>query len=186
MKKINVVALSLAFLSSLAATGCVAGAGESAPAEEDRIGSAEQAVISAGTYLVRNANSQELLNVFGASTRDGAPMIQWPSSTPANEQFALTTASTGYWNITSFTGKCLGVFGGSGSVGIGVTQWACDGTQNQEFALVSVGTGLYQIKPKANGLCLAVYGDSTADGYAVVQAPCDSSKTSQQWSFELP
>jgi hypothetical protein len=185
MKKINVAALSLCFLASIAAPGCVAGAEDTASADEARTGSAEEA-ISAGTYLVRNANSQEMLNVFGASTKDGAPMIQWPAAPTGNEQFTIASTSDGYSTITAFNGKCLGIFGGNSSVGTGITQWACDGSDHQKFTITSVGTGAYQIKPKPSSLCLTVYADSTADGYAVVQAPCVADKASQVWSFELP
>jgi hypothetical protein len=182
--------LPLVIVASLAAVGCVADAGDmaensvSAPLgdEEGRIATVDQALTTA--VIIKNVNSQKVLNVFGGDSSDSAPLIQWPVDGGLNEQFQLEQTTDGYYTLTALhSGKCLDLFGGNTVPGAVINQWSCGGGDHQKFAFESVGVGIYRIRPKSSGLCLAVFADSVNDGYAIVQDIC-ANKPSQQFTLQ--
>jgi Ricin-type beta-trefoil lectin domain len=189
-KIINAATLSLSFLACLAAVGCVVSPGATADdsaaasANEGPVGTAAQALT--GNVVIHNVNSDLALNIFGGSTDQGVPLIQWTADGGHNEIFKLISTSDGYTSIVAlYDNICLDLFGGFPVPGQGINQWSCGGGDHQKFTFQQVTPGIYQIKPKSTGMCLQVFNDSTTAGYAVVQAPCVSGKTSQQFYLSL-
>ena len=86
----------------------------------------------AGSGYVRlvAAHSGKCLDVTGASTADGAAVIQWTCGSGTNQQWTL--ASNGSI-VSRSSGKCLDVPGFSTTDGTALDQWACNGGANQSF-----------------------------------------------------
>ena len=79
------------------------------------------------------------MGVGGASTADGAQVVQWAcnGSTDQHWIFQDTFNSIGGWPVYKIVNvnahKCLGIGGGSISIGANAVIWPCDGSQNQLF-----------------------------------------------------
>lgn len=128
-------------------------------------------------------HSGKLLDVYNASTADGANVVQWTANGQANQRWQFRDAGVGYVTIVSVnSGKCLDVYGGTGATGDGVrvVQWACHGGTNQQWRLQDVGSGYVQVIARHSSKCLDVLNASTADGAQAVQWTCGTA-TSQHW-----
>jgi hypothetical protein len=134
-------------------------------------------------YVLLNRNSGKALDVNGASTADGASLIQWTRSNAANQQFQFVDAGGGYYKLRArHSGKVADVNGASAADGAAVVQWTDNGGTNQQFGLADSGNGYVRLVNRNSGKVLDVQGASTADGAGVVQWS-DQSGTNQQWQL---
>ncbi|MET8629141.1 RICIN domain-containing protein [Kitasatospora sp. NPDC004669] len=138
------------------------------------------------TQTVVSANSSKCLDVTGASTTDGAQVIQWTCGAgKANQQWALVPVpgSSAVQIVSANSSKCLDVTGASTTDGAQVIQWTCGaGKANQQWALVPVpGSSAVQIVSANSSKCLDVTGASTADGAQVIQWTCGTG-ANQRWT----
>jgi O-glycosyl hydrolase len=139
--------------------------------------------ISNGVYKVVGRNSGKLLDVSGASTAQGAQVIQWPWNNGANQQWRFERQSDGTYRITNInSGQALDISGGSTADGGQAIQWPWNGGNNQRWNVTDLGGGYYRITNVNSGKVLAVNGSSTADGATIVQWTSNGS-TSQQWQL---
>jgi hypothetical protein len=119
---------------------------------------------SSDTFELMNLNSGKCLNVKGASTDNGAQIIQWPCDpNQTNQVWKYTNGQL--ININSK--KCLDVPWGQLS-GAKMLQWDCNNGDNQKWT--SYGNG-YLIN-KQSGRCLDVPFASTDDGELIQQWNC--------------
>ncbi|MET8251545.1 RICIN domain-containing protein [Micromonospora sp. NPDC005197] len=135
------------------------------------------------TYTVAARHSGKLLDVFNASTADGANVVQWGANGQANQRWRFQDAGGGYSTVTSVSsGKCLDVYGGGGATadGVRVIQWTCNGGTNQQWRVEDLGTGYVRLVARHSGKCLDVLNAATADGAQAVQWTCGTG-ASQQW-----
>ncbi|MEU8184232.1 alpha-galactosidase [Micromonospora sp. NPDC049047] len=135
------------------------------------------------TYTVAARHSGKLLDVFNASTADGANVVQWGANGQPNQRWRFQETGDGYATVTSISsGKCLDVYGGAGATadGVRVIQWACNGGTNQQWRVEDLGTGYVRLVARHSGKCLDVLNAATADGAQTVQWTCGTG-TSQQW-----
>ncbi|MGC0318422.1 RICIN domain-containing protein [Kitasatospora acidiphila] len=136
-----------------------------------------------------NVNSGKCLDVTGASTADGAQVLQWTcGSGKANQQWLLqpVAGSSAVQVVSVNSGKCLDVTGASIDDGAQVVQWTCgSGKANQQWLLQPVaGSSAVQVVSVNSGKCLDVTGASIDDGALAVQWTCGSGKTNQQWTTQ--
>ncbi|MFJ2190506.1 RICIN domain-containing protein [Kitasatospora sp. NPDC087861] len=136
---------------------------------------------------VTNVNSGKCLDVTGASTTDGAQVLQWTcGSGKTNQQWLLqpVTGSSAVQVVSVNSGKCLDVTGASADDGAQVLQWTCgSGKTNQQWQLQPVtGSSAVQVVSVNSGKCLDVTGASADDGALAVQWTCGTGKTNQQWT----
>ncbi len=92
-----------------------------------------------GFYKVINENSGLAMVVSGASTTNGAPIIQfaYSSGTTYNDEWWIQPAGNGLYNfINRLSGLNLDVTGASTNIGTQLDQWPANGGANQQFALV--------------------------------------------------
>ncbi len=137
------------------------------------------------SYFLANANSDRNADVSGASTADGAKVIQWTSSGATNQQWRLTAGAGGTWTLTAVhSGKCLDVSGRSTADGAQIIQWTCSGATNQQWRVTPASGGGYTLTAVHSGKCLDVAGGSTTNGTALVQNTCTTA-ASQRWSLVL-
>jgi O-glycosyl hydrolase len=141
--------------------------------------------IGSGSYELVNHHSNLLLDVSGASTSNGASVIQWNGNGGTNQQWGLVPVSGGYYNIVNrHSGLLLDVTSSSTSPGASVIQWSSTGGTNQQWSLVAAGGGYYNIVNRHSGLLLDVNGASTSNGASVIQWS-STGGTNQQWSLIL-
>jgi alpha-galactosidase len=134
-------------------------------------------------YTVTARHSGKLLDVYNASTADGADVVQWATNGQTNQRWRFQDAGGGYYTVVSAnSGKCLDVYGGTGATADGarVTQWTCNGGTNQQWRVQDAGGGYTQLVARHSNKCLDVLNAATTDGAQVVQWTCGTS-TNQHW-----
>ena len=78
------------------------------------------------------------MDVTGASTSNGAGIIQWPSNGGANQEWTLNqvAGTSDVFTLTSVhSGLCLDVPGQSATEGVQLDQWTCNGGTNQQWSV---------------------------------------------------
>jgi LysM repeat protein len=123
-----------------------------------------------GYYQIVSKHSGKVLDVQGASTDNGAEIIQYQPTGADNQLWQLVQASGNYYQIVSKqSGKVLDVQGGSTEDGAQVVQYQPTGGDNQLWNLVLVGGDYYQIVSKQSARLLDVTGASCDDGALIIQ-----------------
>jgi DNA-binding beta-propeller fold protein YncE len=138
-----------------------------------------------GHYKILARHSGKGLNVSGASTADGARVVQWPytAAAPANDEWELVDAGGGFHRIVArHSGKVLTVAGASTANGAIAEQRAWATANHQMWQVTDLGTGYYRITARHSGKALDVSGASTADG-AVVHQWTPNGGNNQQWQI---
>ena len=138
---------------------------------------------TAGAYFkVVNHNSGKVLGVSGASTSDGASIVQWPYTGSTDQLWKVSLNSSGNAVITNNgSAKVAGVYQGSTSPGARAVQWTNTGAADQQWTFVAGGP-YYTIRNVNSSLYLGVLGGSTADGAGVVQWTGNGS-LDQEWQL---
>ena len=120
------------------------------------------------------------LDISGASTENGARLIQWQCHGGDNQTWSIEAMGDGYSRLVSRqSGKCLDVSGESTADGAPVLQWQCHNGANQQWRVEPVGEG-YRFVARHSGKCLDVPGWSTNDGTAMTQWQCQGG-ANQTW-----
>jgi hypothetical protein len=131
---------------------------------------------SGGQGPITALHSGKCIAIEGASTADGARVIQRGCSGGRNQTFEGRPAGVGYLNIVAtHSGKCLDVPNGSTADNLPIQQYQCDGSDEQRFAFRDVGGGYYNLVAAHSGKCLDVPNGSTADNLPIQQYQCDGS-----------
>jgi hypothetical protein len=134
-------------------------------------------------YVLLNRSSGKALDVNGASTTDGANLVQWTRSNATNQQFQFVDAGGGYYKLrVRHSGKLADVLGGSTADGAAMVQWADNGGANQQFSLADSSNGYVRLINRNSGKVVEVQGGSAADGASVVQWS-DWNGSNQQWQL---
>jgi len=138
---------------------------------------------TAGAYFkVVNRNSSKTLGVSGASTANGASIVQWTYTGSTDQLWNVALNSSGKAVITNNnSAKVVGVYQGSTSAGTRTVQWSNTGAADQQWTVTSSGP-YYTVQNVNSGLYLGVSGGSTADGANVVQWT-GSGSLDQQWQL---
>lgn len=117
-----------------------------------------------------NAKSGKALEVQGASSADGAAIIQNPASNGANQQWGLKYDGAGYFRITNVaSNKVLDVPDESTADGVKLKQWQNLDGDNQAWLLIDVGGGLVQIRNKHSSKLVGVVDGANTDAAAIEQ-----------------
>ncbi|MET7697420.1 RICIN domain-containing protein [Streptomyces sp. NPDC005485] len=134
-------------------------------------------------YTIKNVNSGQMMDVNGASTADGASVLQWPSTGGANQQWNIVPVSGQLYKIVSRnSGKVLDINGGSHWKGTTLQQYAYGGGNNQLWYFEQTSGG-YRIRNFENRQTLEVSNASTANGAAIDQwMPLNQSN--QVWTIQ--
>ncbi|MFE4634958.1 glycoside hydrolase N-terminal domain-containing protein [Streptomyces sp. NPDC056773] len=137
-----------------------------------------------GSFRVVNRASGKVLDVAGGATGNGAPVIQWPWSGGANQQWRLWPNYDGSFRLSNAnSGKVFENPGASTTPGEPLDQWTDTDAPNQWWTLVPAGTsGHHHLVNGSSGLRAAVENGSTGDGARIVQLPADGS-AGQEWTL---
>ncbi|MDN0196247.1 RICIN domain-containing protein [Streptomyces sp. S.PNR 29] len=135
-----------------------------------------------GPFRLVNRKSGKVMDVSGASTSNGGPVIQYTWSGSANQQWKLLPDYDGSYRLSNVnSGKVLEVPGSSTSSGTALDQWSDTNGTNQWWKLVPAATsGYYRLVNIKSGLCADVQSGSTADGAKVIQWPANGG-SNQEW-----
>ncbi|RAS67198.1 ricin-type beta-trefoil lectin protein [Lentzea atacamensis] len=134
-------------------------------------------------YVLVNRSSGKALDVNGASTADGANLIQWSRTNANNQQFQFVDSGSGYYRLRArHSGKVADVFNWSSADGAAVVQWADGNSANQQFRLADSDSGYVRLVNRNSGKVVEVQGSSAADGAGVVQFS-DRNGSNQQWQL---
>ncbi|WP_051773196.1 ricin-type beta-trefoil lectin domain protein [Saccharothrix sp. NRRL B-16314] len=122
------------------------------------------------TFRLRGEAAGRCLDVNGANSANGTPMIIWDCNSGANQQF------TQNGKALQVMGKCLDM-PANAAAGTQVRIWDCQGGTNQQWNLNTNGT----ISNAQNGLCLDINGAGTANGTRVIVWNCHTG-ANQRWA----
>ncbi len=132
-------------------------------------------------YEIVSRHSEKCLDVYGASTEDGAAVIQSSCSRGANQQWRLEpVANSAFRLVARHSGKVLDVSGAVIDDLAPVIQFPWHGGENQLWTLEPVSDGYLRIVARHSGKVLDVAGASLDDGAPVIQYTAHGG-TNQQW-----
>jgi len=124
-----------------------------------------------GLYNIENVNSGLLLGVAGASTAEGADIVQWTSNGSPNQEWTLALLPNGaYQIIDAYSGMLIGVSSASTSPGASLVQWPSTGGPDQEWQFTPSGSN-WIITDVNSGLQMTIGSNSTSAGAQVIQWP---------------
>ncbi|HXF10240.1 MAG TPA: RICIN domain-containing protein, partial [Desulfuromonadaceae bacterium] len=116
-------------------------------------------------YYLKNVNSGLAVNVSGASTTNGAKIIQWPYGGTDNAIWTFVATSNGYYQIKSVnSGSDIAVQNAATTNGAKLIQWTFGGGRNDQWKPVQNADGSYSFFNLKSGLVMEVPGNSTAQG----------------------
>ncbi|XVV00528.1 ricin-type beta-trefoil lectin domain protein [Actinosynnema sp. CA-248983] len=122
------------------------------------------------TFRLRGEASGRCMDVEGANSATGSPMIIWDCHTNANQRFSQNGQAL------QVLGKCLDV-PDNATAGTRARIWDCTGSPNQQWTFNTNGT----IGNARTGLCLDVNGAATANGSTVIVWTCHTG-ANQRWA----
>jgi hypothetical protein len=127
------------------------------------------------TYHIQNVNSGLYLGVAGASTSNGADLVQWTPNGSLDQDWQPILLKDGAYEILDVNSELLvGVLGASTSEGAQIVQWSYTGSTDQEWQFTPVGSN-WLITDVKSGLQMAIAGNSTTPGGPVIQWPANGS-----------
>lgn len=121
--------------------------------------------VANGTYTIVSAlNSNKVVDICNASTKNGGNVQLYQGNGTKAQQFQLVYNNEGYYTIKNVgSGLVLDVAGGRVASGVNVQQYESNNTKAQRWFLESAGNGYYYIR-SALGYYLDVANASTSNG----------------------
>jgi len=134
-------------------------------------------------FEIMNKLSGKVLDVYGGSTADTAPIQQWDYLGGNNQKWTLAPVGGGAFAIVNVqSGKVLDVVNASPTGGAAIQQYGYWGGDNQKWTFTSTGNGYYAIINVGSGLALDDTNMSTADG-TIMQQWTYLGGDNQQWQL---
>lgn len=123
--------------------------------------------------------------VSGASTANGARIVQWIDNGDYDQQWRLVDAGSGYWNLIN-RNSGLGLDnGGTSTDGVQMQQWAVTGlgNSNQQWQITAASSGYYRIVNRTSGKSLDLRDGSLAEDAAIQQFGTFSGEPNQEFQL---
>jgi hypothetical protein len=128
-------------------------------------------------YGIVNASTGQYLDVAGASTADGAGVVQAAGGSGTDQQWQLVPTGDGYYKIVNVdSGRLLNIPGATSASGTQLIQYHDDNGTNSQWRISPTGNGSYTISARSDGENVDVAST------AVIQST-PSNATSQQWTL---
>lgn len=132
-------------------------------------------------YQIVARHSGKAMGINGASTADGAGLVQLTAGAGTNQQFQFVDSGGGFYRLRArHSGKVIDVEGASVANGAVVRQFTDSNATNQQFQVVDTTNGYVKLVNRNSAKVLDVWARSTADG-ALVSQYTDNGGTNQQW-----
>jgi alpha-L-fucosidase len=141
--------------------------------------------VDAGAVKLVNRKSGKVMDVNGASSADGASVIQRPWTGGTSQQWKLLPNADGSYRLANVrSGKVLDS-PSSSAQGAGLDRLTGNGSAGQSWKLVPSATnGYYQLVNVGTGWCADVADASTADGIEIIQWPATGG-SDQDWQVVM-
>jgi glucosylceramidase len=139
-----------------------------------------------GTYRIVSAASGKPIGVAGASTTDGAQIVQNAADDGLDQQWTLNAVGNGDYNlINRNSGKAVDDTGGSTSNGTQMQQWTISGVgnSNQQWKITQDANGYYSITNLTSGDNLDLTNGAFDDGTSIQQWQPATGDVNQEWQF---
>lgn len=121
--------------------------------------------ISNGRYVLINQYSDKAMEVSGASTADGANIVQQNYSGESHQQWDVVDLGNGYYSIrAAHSGKAADVYEWNANDGADARQWSYLAGDNQQWQINAEGDGTYNILSRYSGKALEVFDFSSSNG----------------------
>jgi RHS repeat-associated protein len=127
------------------------------------------------TYNLFARHSGQAAAVAGASTANGAQLVQWPNTPGAGHfEWQLVPTDSGYYKLVArHSGKVAAVAAVSQSDGAAVLQWDwAEGAAHEQWQVIPTNSGYYRLVARHGGKVLQVSAGSQTPGANL-----------QQWSY---
>ncbi|MFC8190400.1 PQQ-dependent sugar dehydrogenase [Cellulomonas sp. NPDC057328] len=161
-------------VAALAALGVPAAAAPAAAATVD----------PARWYVLVNRHSGKALDVSGASTADGAALVQTTRDGRASQQWRFVDAGDGWYSLRArHSGKAVQVADASRTRGAAAVQATAGTATHQQVRLLDSPDGHVRLALRHSGMVLDVRDASRADGARVIQWR-DHGGANEQWRLE--
>ena len=138
-----------------------------------------------GMYQLQLVLDGQALNVSGASTANGAAIIQWPYDGNNNSKWTFSTSGTqsGYYQIVNVnSGKDAVVQGASTSQGASIIQYSFGSAGNDQWQPQQNSDGSYTFVNLHSGYVLEDPGNSTSQGTQMDQWSSNGG-SNQHWNL---
>ena len=131
-------------------------------------------------YVQQSRHSGLVFQIEGASTANGAKLVQGTRTNATNQQFRFVDAGGGYYKIQArHSNLLLDVYAKSTANGADIVQWSDSGTTNQHWQIIDDGTYLRFVN-RNSGKALDLWERSTTPGTRISQYD-NNGGTNQQW-----
>jgi uncharacterized repeat protein (TIGR03803 family) len=139
-------------------------------------------VVPSGEYHLQNVNSGLYVGVAGASTEEGADLVQWDSNGSPDQEWIVTMVGNGVYQIEDVNSKLLvGVASASKEEHASVVQWEANGSPDQKWQFIPSGSN-WLITDVNSGMQMAIDGNFVNEGASVIQWPANGT-TSQLFTL---
>jgi ricin-type beta-trefoil lectin protein/glycosyl hydrolase family 99 len=175
--RVSLLTLALA----LAGAGCaVAPLDEESSSDED--GLSGVAMVE-GNYVFKTQVSGKCLDIYAASTSNGAAVQEYDCNGSAAQVFHIGSAGGGVYTISNpHSGKLLSVANASTNPGVELIQWDYQNIDTQKFKFLDLGNGQYSVRIARTDFALDVRSASPANGTPVQQYPWNGT-AAQRWTL---
>jgi hypothetical protein len=134
-------------------------------------------------YVLQNANSGKVLEVYNYSTADGAKLNQWARNDGDWQQFKFLDMGSGYYRLqVKHSGKVVNISGASTADGAQAVVSTGDKNAYSQYWTIQDLNGGIQLINRNSKKALEVFEWSTADGGNVVQY-ADNNFANQTWNL---
>lgn len=142
------------------------------------------ATIPNGLYVIVGRGSGMALDVNGAGTANGSPIIQWPYHGGDNQKWIVSAFDSNLYRIQGLqSGRVLDVPGASTQKGAKLQIWDSNSGANQQWSFTATSGGYYTITSLNSSQVVDVTSNSTTAGTGIEQWPLNNGYN-QQWSLE--
>ena len=151
--------------------------------------SARAATTAAAGIPITIENSGKCMNVSGASTDDGAQVIQYTCvPTAANDKWAIVPQGNDLFQIQSVgSGKCLTVLNASTANSASLIQYRCTTGGNELWQIQSQpARPTLRLVSAGSGKCLNVPGSSTDNNVNLIQYTCQAGDGTTNERLTIP
>ena len=146
---------------------------------------ASTGITSGATYVLVNPNSNKALDVYSASTADGATLDIWDINGTVAQKWKVTSNGDGtYTLVNPNANKALDVYHSATTDGSTVDIWDVNGTGAQKWQINANSDGTYTLVNPESNKALDVYSASTADGGKIDIWDINGT-VAQKWKFVL-
>ena len=139
--------------------------------------------ISDGAYAFKSRLSGKALTVGGASTANGALVVQASDTGARHQSWYVVGRGDGYYSILNANSlRSLDNYGNSTTAGTSIDQWDYWAGTGQRWRFASPAPGYVTVANQLSGMVLDVSARSLNENAQIIQYPVNNA-SNQQWSL---